>query len=1115
MGDKECNEALSRLAREVNRRDLGERQFEGHHLSNLINGVSKRAGELGDKECNEALSWLAREVNLRDLGERQFNSVPLTNLVNGVSKRAGESGDKECNEALSRLAQEVSRRDLGEHAFDGVALGILVNGLNRLISKLECRKAIGHVARYLIRLGQPTLIDICADIKTAGRLCHGLSRCAQHELSPTFQNAALKAESCIAAVKHVAACLLSMPARDFTPSILSLALLLRGMHVVGLAPETQALASHGWNHLRNLVESDRLKGTNLETVGTLGMALLALTHGRTEPALRRKALAMLVNTVLPAAWRKIELRSLPTAPGTPAYIEDTGTRCPEYSYYAIARAGAEVARHWTRRNTEGNDRRDLAARRQRLQTQSRMVWERLCAINNGDISRASWNMIAQLEAESPSTILDDFVNRHWDAIKDQPPAARFDWHQVFDELGGPPGPPPPGKGMVTVPRSDFAGRTPSGQAPEARYSILARLSGGALPLLHVDLPATLTPFLLGRTVHHQGVAFRVDVTGGSGMKPQRARIEQAFANTEEGQAVRREDTPGRLYALRLTDTGAGTDFARLMETLFPYTEAYYYFQRALMSSPPDIAAVHGPAAHVLEGTFRMAVLPDCQAAAHPFRLRDRNGTPIALQPHDGMGFIRESVARRFAWYADLTDAQREPFGGREPQANLPPDALQHYRGEPDVAAELAGKLPDDSDQVRLYRALTQGEKGKGQIAKAVPSASSQLVLPASKPVDRQVLLGRAPYESAKLQPVADGQVLRGDDATARFLDTSPWLQYSFVCRGPDRALAFFKGGLMVVPDAQWPGNYADRELVFSAEDEKSRSGWRDGKARHREEARLDCPAVLAITKAFAPGSCVAVPLAMQKAMGGDYDGDDVLVMSGLPALHGLVSQHQASHVAPELKLPKTHTPAYREGRYVLGRAAQIAATGLNVLGRYTVLQRRLLLLPQARQQALAQHVLATLCQEGLNKELEGQIETLLEKPQPTQADAQMLLAALASRATASHTDQARAWFAGLADDVRRLANMAVSVSSTDALATLLPSRPLPDKPAERLGLWLAHLPWAGPALPAEIVQAYRSGAACEGLARLLMLGIKAGEDAYKSDTGVRLFDRIGRKLDRL
>ena len=41
--------------------------------------------------------------------------------------------------------------------------------------------------------------------------------------------------------------------------------------------------------------------------------------------------------------------------------------------------------------------------------------------------------------------------------------------------------------------------------------------------------------------------------------------------------------------------------------------------------------------------------------------------------------------------------------------------MQHYRGEQDVARELAGRLPDDSDQVRLYRALTQGEKGKGQL----------------------------------------------------------------------------------------------------------------------------------------------------------------------------------------------------------------------------------------------------------------------------------------------------------------------------------------------------------------------------------------------------------------
>jgi hypothetical protein len=313
--------------------------------------------------------------------------VELTNLVNGLSKHAGKSGDRECNEALSRLAREVTQRDLGERQFDSVALSNLVNSLSGLTLEPECREAIGHVARYLIRVDQPTLLDICTNLRSSSSLCHAFSHCAQHELSSTFQNAALNAEPCTAALRRIAACLLSLPAQDFMPCILSLALLLRGMHVVGLATETRALAARGWNHLRDLVDCNSLQGMNLETVGMLGMALLDLTHGHTKPALRKRALAMLANSVLPAAWRKIALRSWPPAPGTLAHTDETGTRSPEYSYYAIARIGAAVARHWTRRNTEGNDRRDLAAQRKQLQTQSRMVWERLCAMNNSDIAR--------------------------------------------------------------------------------------------------------------------------------------------------------------------------------------------------------------------------------------------------------------------------------------------------------------------------------------------------------------------------------------------------------------------------------------------------------------------------------------------------------------------------------------------------------------------------------------------------------------------------------------------------------------------------------------------------------------------------------------------------------
>src|SRR5205823_14214462 len=137
----------------------------------------------------------------------------------------------------------------------------------------------------------------------------------------------------------------------------------------------------------------------------------------------------------------------------------------------------------------------------------------------------------------------------------------------------------------------------------------------------------------------------------------------------------------------------------------------------------------------------------------------------------------------------------------------------------------------------------------------------------------------------------------------------------------DKPLSFCKGALLVVPDHLWPAAYAERDMVFSAEDEKSRSGWRERKARHANDADVDFAGILSLSEAYAPGSCVAVPRTNQKHMGGDYDGDEVLLVSGLPALHRWVSSHSDS--ARELKGPKSHTPAYRDGRYVLGRAKQI------------------------------------------------------------------------------------------------------------------------------------------------------------------------------------------------
>jgi hypothetical protein len=85
----------------------------------------------------------------------------------------------------------------------------------------------------------------------------------------------------------------------------------------------------------------------------------------------------------------------------------------------------------------------------------------------------------------------------------------------------------------------------------------------------------------------------------------------------------------------------------------------------------------------------------------------------------------------------------------------------------------------------------------------------------------------------------------------------------------------------------------------------------------------------------------------------------------------------------------------------------------------------------------------------------------------------------------------------------------------DALRLLLPSGPLPADPRQRLEQWLLHLPWSGPDLPEAVWQGYLRGEHGQALHSLLMLGIKAGEDGYKSDTGALLYERIGRKLERM
>ncbi|MGY4403862.1 hypothetical protein ACVIYL_004665 [Bradyrhizobium sp. USDA 3315] len=267
-----------------------------------------------------------------------------------------------------------------------------------------------------------------------------------------------------------------------------------------------------------------------------------------------------------------------------------------------------------------------------------------------------------------------------------------------------------------------------------------------------------------------------------------------------------------------------------------------------------IVALYNPHDYALEGIFRLLLLPDRPAnEQHSFRLTGPEG-PIALRPHDGCGIIKASLAERMRvvrLIAQRQGADRVPAFAEGRRSSLPTSALQHYPRSEQVAEEARDKAKswletreeETLTSEQLFRTVTAGHIG-GPGAVAVPSSDGVLHVPTLKSDTltgtNGVLVGRSPYDKANLRPFAAERVKSASDGdpTAAFLDRCVAMQYSFNVAqksgeqlAPEDPTFFSKGILIVVPDEMWPADYADRELVMSAEDVKSHSNWTQCKDR--------------------------------------------------------------------------------------------------------------------------------------------------------------------------------------------------------------------------------------------------------------------------------------------
>ncbi|WP_353642863.1 shikimate kinase [Mesorhizobium sp. WSM2239] len=1134
----DCRDATVAIANEVSRRGDRLSDFIHQDFANLVNGFGKWPQS---PNCRDATFAIGGEV-LRRADLSDFTAQGLTNLLNGFSKWPD---GEDCRKAAIAIAGEARQRQLSDFTPQSVA--ILMHGFMKWPEEAACRQATMDVAR---RLGAREHRFGVFTTHQLSMLANALSRMIMRaEDNGDIADAALPKDR----LHKLAHYLHYDNDRLAQADVLQVTTVFKALGQARLSDDLGLLAPTGLNRLSELRQApDFATHNNLETIGNLCAALLPLARSPQKPLRwhRRQALNLL-NDLQPVVEQKIEAHL--NASDAERTRGPVASRCPALSIYQTLKARSVLERLFRSPYVEAK-RSDLRVRQQALERKTKEILDSTRGLIESDLSSMSWNLIAQIEADSPVDALDLFMEQDAAAIQAQHPASVFDVHQVLRTMDHEPRPPQGEAGLMQLPVVDMHGRQLATE-PERRYSIFHRLTSGALPVVAVQLPGTPSAFMLARTVNVNGVPYRMDLFGGSKLKPPRLTVSQIAARAPGEPA---KPSGGKLLAIPYADTAPGTAFEQLSRAWAPFKEAYYYTQRRGFAAPPAIKGL-GVHDYALEGAFKLSLLPDRPSnQEHPFRLTGPAG-PIALRPHDGCGFIRASLAERMPAVRRAGEQEgpdRVPAFAEGRRSSVPASALQHYPRSGPVADEaqekamtwLESRQGQELSAEDLFRTVTAGHMD-GPLAVAIPSSDECLHVPTLKSETLTgtsgVLIGRSPYDKPNLRPFAAERVKSAVEAdpTAVFLDNCTAIQYSFnVAQKSGTQLAaddptfFAKGILIVVPDKMWPAAYADRGLVMSAEDVKCHSNWTSSKDRVKVNTPLECLGILQATEVFAPGSLVAVPTGEQKKLDGDFDGDTVVILGDRPQLYEHVRQFDQEEQARglrSLKPPKSHTPAIEDGRYKFGRASQILSATRNVLEIYTGLQRNFLAQSHEGRQWFAERAIFGTY-EGLHQELKRDIRGLLEQEQVSAADVQDKLEKARHEIELADHPVARemaelllaeleAWAARLDEQLLPEQLLPETIAGVSE-APLAMSQPLCElfpelaetysamaQPRDRIQLLVDRYPARIDPRP----DGYNPHDLVRSANNLLSLGIKVGTDAYKSDTGAHLFLFKSRHLQRL
>nr|WP_232520334.1 XopAD/skwp family type III secretion system effector [Ralstonia solanacearum] len=1019
---------------------LGDpRQFTPQHLSNCINGLSKWPEE---KRCREAAlavadALLLRQDELDNTGT--FGAIGLATCLNGLSRWSEE---ETCRKAALAVAGALLLGWDTLTASGQLTPQRLANSLNGLSQWLQDGTSQELAIRIIGMLGsggQPfgtfTMGELAQLANGTARFILQLDNAGEAADVEAMQND-VPIELAQARLRELASHLDSRPDRLAQADTRNVALILKALASTGLKDGLRLLAHQGLERLAALYADTGFKADNLEALASLAVGLLPVARAPELKNYHADALRLL-ERMQPAVDRKIRLYidahlasadpRQPTAARAPRSLnikrdgEAVGTRRPGLTFFLLLKTYAVVADRWKRSNVPDMP-LPAQTRREALKAWVDEVLECTRGTIETDLDEMSWNLIAQIEAgDQVLEAVDLKLYRDLEKIVAAHPPTQLDVAAVRHELRAQPGVRDvmhTDAGAAAIEVIDMMGRDVKTHRPDgtqdtaaSQYSFFTRLTGGCLPLMEVQLPGKVSAFMLTRVIRCRGDLLRMDLAGGSHLKPAKAHLRDLLGGSGAKGEIKRY---GRIPAMRLADTAPDAALMKdVLRKLNPQREDWFRMQRALLEVVPRD--------HVVEGPIRLALLPDQLPGSAPaFPLRTPEGAAIMLMPNDGCGFIRKSLACKIPAIRQAMQSPQALAGESQRMSLLAPQATHHFPRDEAAIEEarehLRASLRDDPDlwvadpsdgtreikTFKLYEALA-GALITGTQGTAVPSGDDKVHLPRDKSkvfdvTGGPVLLGKAPYDQANLMPVAAERIgtCQKGDATALFLEKAFAFQYSYTAwdesgnhatDGDDAPMLHGKGVTIVVPDEMWPQDN-DAQWVWSTEDMKVHSSWTEGRRRDLLAPRMDTVGSLRVKEIFPPGSLMALPITELKKRDADCDGDKVFLYAGLPKMTQAVTRFFKERdrrigKLGSFKPPKTaHGVLDAEGRYQAGRAAEVlsALRGQDLIGRCSTLQFQFFGQPPALQQVLAERALFG-SYEGTERELRRGVRRLLRGEQ--------------------------------------------------------------------------------------------------------------------------------------